>query len=180
MVNLLLHDLLKVLLRRLPVLDRLSRDADCVGGERAFSAGVLATRREFSLRALMVEQNFALEATIEGLGALVNRRGANQVAFGHITLVFDRWLELHVLHLEVFLADWRPVKRINPTLIGESSLVPVLSQVRNLIQRGQLLAVRLPSRPGHDFHNVAVGPCGEHDASDEGEAVERVSRRLLH
>ena len=78
-VNLFHHDLLEVLLRNLPVLNRLLCALDSIRGERVLSAGLLAATREFALRSLVIEQNFALEATIHGLCTLVHRGCPDQM-----------------------------------------------------------------------------------------------------
>ena len=71
-VDLLLYDLLEVLLCMIPVINCLFHAFYCVRRERLFTAGLLAARGEFALGPLMVEQNFALETAVHGLGPLVN------------------------------------------------------------------------------------------------------------
>ena len=71
-VDLLLHNLLEVLLCKIPVINCLFHAMYCVRRERLLSAGLLAAGGEFALRPLVVEQNFTLKTAVQGLGPLVN------------------------------------------------------------------------------------------------------------
>ena len=71
-VDLLLHNLLEVLLCKIPVINCLFHAMYCVRRERLLSAGLLAAGGEFALGPLMIEQDFALETAVHGLGPLVD------------------------------------------------------------------------------------------------------------
>ena len=123
LLKLVVHHILKVLLRLRPVCYGLTRLIQGFRRDGAGATNLLASGGQFELRAFVVKQHLAFEARVHGARAFAFDRGRTErhshLVFGRVRQGLLAGFDCDVLNLEILFADGRLVKRVyaQPTAI---------------------------------------------------------------